>query len=61
MTDLAGPVQGLRVQSGDLLSVEMQRVCHRPRRFPFWIGLTYVAVNFLTDVLYSLANPRIKQ
>jgi peptide/nickel transport system permease protein len=25
------------------------------------IGLTYVAVNFLTDVLYSLANPRIRQ
>src|ERR1700674_1679969 len=25
------------------------------------IGLTYVAVNFLTDVLYSLVNPRIRQ
>ncbi len=25
------------------------------------IGLTYVAVNFLTDVLYSAANPRIRQ
>ena len=25
------------------------------------IGLTYVAVNFLTDVTYSLANPRIRQ
>jgi ABC-type dipeptide/oligopeptide/nickel transport system permease component len=25
------------------------------------IGLTYVAVNFLTDLLYSVANPRIKQ
>ncbi len=25
------------------------------------IGLTYVAVNFLTDVAYSLANPRIRQ
>lgn len=25
------------------------------------IGLTYVAVNFLTDVLYSVANPRIGQ
>src|ERR1041384_6333077 len=25
------------------------------------IGLTYVAVNLLTDVLYSLANPRIRQ
>ncbi len=25
------------------------------------IGLTYIAVNFLTDVLYSLANPRIRQ
>jgi ABC-type dipeptide/oligopeptide/nickel transport system permease component len=25
------------------------------------IGLTYVAVNFLTDILYSLANPRIRQ
>jgi ABC-type dipeptide/oligopeptide/nickel transport system permease component len=25
------------------------------------IGLTYVAVNFLTDVLYSIANPRIRQ
>jgi len=25
------------------------------------IGLTYVVVNFLTDVLYSLANPRIRQ
>ncbi len=24
------------------------------------IGLTYVAVNFLTDVLYSVANPRIR-
>ena len=24
------------------------------------IGLTYVAVNFLTDVLYSIANPRIR-
>ena len=25
------------------------------------IGLTYVMVNFLTDLLYSLANPRIRQ
>jgi peptide/nickel transport system permease protein len=25
------------------------------------IGLTYVAVNFLTDVLYSVVNPRIRQ
>ena len=25
------------------------------------IGLTYVAVNLLTDVLYSVVNPRIKQ
>lgn len=25
------------------------------------IGLTYVVVNFLTDVLYSVANPRIRQ
>jgi peptide/nickel transport system permease protein len=25
------------------------------------IGLTYVGVNFLTDLLYSLANPRIRQ
>ncbi|MFZ1141467.1 MAG: ABC transporter permease subunit, partial [Candidatus Sulfotelmatobacter sp.] len=25
------------------------------------IGLTYVAVNFLTDVLYSVANTRIRQ
>lgn len=25
------------------------------------IGLTYVAVNFLTDFVYSLANPRIRQ
>ncbi|MGE5322534.1 MAG: nickel ABC transporter permease [Actinomycetota bacterium] len=25
------------------------------------IGLTYVAVNFFTDFLYSLANPRIRQ
>jgi ABC-type dipeptide/oligopeptide/nickel transport system permease component len=25
------------------------------------IGLTYVAVNLLTDVLYSVANPRIRQ
>ncbi len=25
------------------------------------IGLTYVAVNFLTDLLYSCANPRIRQ
>ena len=25
------------------------------------IGLTYVAVNFLTDFLYSVANPRIRQ
>src|SRR5262249_23957265 len=25
------------------------------------IGLTYVLVNFLTDMLYSLANPRIRQ
>ena len=25
------------------------------------IGLTYVAVNFLTDILYSFANPRIRQ
>ena len=25
------------------------------------IGLTYVGVNFLTDMLYSVANPRIRQ
>lgn len=25
------------------------------------IGLTYIAVNFLTDVTYSLVNPRIRQ
>jgi ABC-type dipeptide/oligopeptide/nickel transport system permease component len=25
------------------------------------IGLTYIAVNFLTDLLYSVANPRIRQ
>src|SRR6266571_1820295 len=25
------------------------------------VGLTYVGVNFLTDVLYSVANPRIRQ
>jgi peptide/nickel transport system permease protein len=25
------------------------------------IGLTYVAVNFLTDVAYSIVNPRIRQ
>ncbi|MGH9521938.1 MAG: ABC transporter permease [Terriglobales bacterium] len=25
------------------------------------IGLTYVAANFLTDLLYSVANPRIRQ
>ena len=25
------------------------------------IGLTYVVVNFLTDLMYSLANPRIRQ
>jgi peptide/nickel transport system permease protein len=25
------------------------------------IGLTYVAVNFLTDLTYSMANPRIRQ
>jgi peptide/nickel transport system permease protein len=25
------------------------------------IGLTYVLVNFLTDLLYSVANPRIRQ
>jgi peptide/nickel transport system permease protein len=25
------------------------------------IGLTYVAVNFLTDLLYTVANPRIRQ
>jgi len=25
------------------------------------IGLTYVAVNFLTDLLYSVANPKIRQ
>ena len=25
------------------------------------IGLTYVAVNFLTDLMYSAANPRIRQ
>lgn len=25
------------------------------------IGLTYVAANFLTDLLYSIANPRIRQ
>jgi ABC-type dipeptide/oligopeptide/nickel transport system permease component len=24
------------------------------------IGLTYIAVNFLTDVMYSIANPRIR-
>jgi len=24
------------------------------------IGLTYVAVNFMTDLLYSVANPRIR-
>ena len=33
---------------------------------PFWVaitvfGLTYVLVNFLTDLLYSVANPRIRQ
>ena len=27
----------------------------------FAIGLTYVAVNFLTDLLYSAVNPRIRQ
>jgi ABC-type dipeptide/oligopeptide/nickel transport system permease component len=27
----------------------------------FVIGLTYVAVNFLTDLVYSLVNPRIRQ
>lgn len=25
------------------------------------IGMTYIAVNFLTDLLYSVANPRIRQ
>jgi peptide/nickel transport system permease protein len=25
------------------------------------IGLTYIAVNFLTDFFYSVANPRIRQ
>jgi len=25
------------------------------------IGLTYIVVNFMTDFLYSLANPRIRQ
>jgi peptide/nickel transport system permease protein len=25
------------------------------------IGLTYVAVNFLTDLIYSAVNPRIRQ
>ncbi|HVZ15481.1 MAG TPA: ABC transporter permease subunit, partial [Terriglobales bacterium] len=25
------------------------------------IGLTYIAVNFLTDLLYGAANPRIRQ
>ena len=25
------------------------------------IGLTYIAVNFLTDIAYSVANPRIRQ
>jgi ABC-type dipeptide/oligopeptide/nickel transport system permease component len=25
------------------------------------IGLTYVAVNFITDLMYSFANPRIRQ
>lgn len=25
------------------------------------IGLTYIAVNFLTDLMYSVANPRIRQ
>lgn len=25
------------------------------------IGMTYIAVNFLTDIAYSLANPRIRQ
>jgi len=25
------------------------------------IGLTYVGVNFATDLLYSLVNPRIRQ
>jgi peptide/nickel transport system permease protein len=25
------------------------------------IGLTYIAVNFMTDVMYSMANPRIRQ
>jgi ABC-type dipeptide/oligopeptide/nickel transport system permease component len=25
------------------------------------IGLTYVLMNFLTDLLYSVANPRIRQ
>jgi ABC-type dipeptide/oligopeptide/nickel transport system permease component len=25
------------------------------------IGLTYIAVNFVTDLMYSLANPRIRQ
>jgi peptide/nickel transport system permease protein len=24
------------------------------------IGLTYIAANFLTDLLYSVANPRIR-
>src|SRR5437899_10080058 len=27
----------------------------------FTIGLTYIAVNFLTDLLYSAVNPRIRQ
>jgi peptide/nickel transport system permease protein len=26
-----------------------------------FIGLTYVAVNFLTDLMYSALNPRIRQ
>ena len=25
------------------------------------IGLTYIVVNFLTDLVYSVANPRIRQ
>jgi peptide/nickel transport system permease protein len=25
-----------------------------------FIGLTYVAVNFMTDMVYSVLNPRIK-
>jgi peptide/nickel transport system permease protein len=25
------------------------------------IGLTYIAVNFLTDILYSAVNPRIRE